>query len=985
MASLFDIGISGLRAQQTALSVTGQNITNASTPGYSRQRVALETQQVGSAGTDFGGAGVRAGDVGRLVDEFTLSQIRTDNSMFSEMNNIASLTQQIEAVLSDAGAGIDSVLQEFFGAMQSAANEPRSVPARQYLISQASALSARFQALDGRFNEINRGVDVVLAENTDRVNELASTIAGFNDRIAVAESQERSGAGNSLKDQRDQALEELSGLIRVTTSRQENGQLNVFIGKGQALVLGSDTNTLSASDGELYLTAIGAAGRLQVTSSIDGGELGGLVKFRDTVLHGTQDQLGRLANGLAASVNEVHRRGVDLNGNFGAEFFSDLNRDAATRSRIEAVAGQAAQSAGSLRVFIDEPLGNYADEYELSFGTDSTFSVIRRNDGAAVAQGELSGAVPETVSFDGLTLVFESDSYAAGDRFAILPNRTAAGLFEQAVTRVQDLALAAPVRVSANEANQGSGSLRFGEVFDVEHPVFSGDESLVPPLLIRFNSPTSYDVLDNSNPQRPVPLTPPLEGLPFSPGQSNELFSEGFGFNAVTSNGDRVGRPSAFEIGPLATRPDNGYQTETLTVQTTAGAVELDIDGSTSAADIARQLSLVPGVNASARSSLTITDIEDNGIPSELVVAINGLRVDLPDTATPNALADAITADERFAQVGIRAQSDGTTLTLVSERGDDLTVQLTGDTTDSLTLAGAAANPVVLRGLGPGTNAALGGSVDVSGGFDFSVGGPYSLDIADELGVPQTVSLTGTYGSGAALVAGVQAAVDGALGPGSITVALGGSGQLTFETVASGDDATVTISNLSAAAASSLGLLNGSASGVDQYRNVTVGGSVNLLLDPGVSLRSNSNSVFAGSPPLQRADFGFTAELSGRPQAGDRFEISFNADGQADSRNALDLVELRTRSLVGDPALTFAESYGELVAFVGSRSKEAQVGRDAASALLTQARAQRESVSGVNLDEEAVNLIRHEQAYNASAQIISVARDMFQILFNTVA
>ncbi len=984
MASLFDIGISGLRAQQTALAVTGQNITNASTPGYSRQRVEIQPQNSTLSGSEFSGAGVRAGDVTRLVDEFTIGQIRTDTALFSEMDSLSALSQQVETVLSDAGAGLDSVLQEFFSALQSAANEPRSVPARQYLLSQGQSLSQRFQSLDTRLDDIGRGIDVVLSESTERVNELASTIANFNDRIAVADGQSRSGTANSLKDQRDQALEELAGLIRVTTSSQGNGQLNVFVGKGQALVLGTTANELSASDGELYLSA-GSTQRLQITGSVDGGELGGLVKFREQVLDSTLDQLGQLANSIASSLNDVHKRGVDLAGNFGGPLFSELNADAATRSRIEAVSGQSAQSAGSLRVLIDEPGSGYADEYELSFKTDSTYSVIRRADGAAVAQGALTGAPPETVSFDGLSIVFESDDYSAGDRFAILPNRSGAGLINMAVTRVEDLALAAPVRIATNEANSGSGTLVMGQVFDVEHPVFSRDNTLVPPLLVRFNSESSYDILDNSDPINPKPLQPPLAGLSFVPGQSNELLPDSLGFNALEANGDRVGRVTSASAGLLNNQPVNGYDAETLTITRDVIDVRLDLPSNQSARQTANAISGIAGVSASSRTELSLTGFSDNGSGAEMVVAVNGLRINLDGEVGANSLADAVNDDPRFQALQIEASSDGERVVLRSTLGDDVSVAVTGDTADQLIVNDSFGNSTVLRGVGPGNPAALAGTVDLSAGYDFSVGGPYSFALETELGVPSTITLTAAYANGTALVAGVQAELDAQFGAGVVTATLGGGGELTFESVRPGDDALLAITNASTAFTSQIGLVNAQASGEDQYQSATVGGTINLIFDPGVSLRSNSNSVFSGTPDLARADFGFTAALSGRPQAGDRFEILFNEAGLSDSRNALDMADLRTASIIGDPPLTFTETYGELVAFVGSASKEAQVGRDAADALLSQAKAQRESVSGVNLDEEAVDLIRFEQAYNASARIISVAREMFSILFNTVA
>ena len=137
-----------------------------------------------------------------------------------------------------------------------------------------------------------------------------------------------------------------------------------------------------------------------------------------------------------------------------------------------------------------------------------------------------------------------------------------------------------------------------------------------------------------------------------------------------------------------------------------------------------------------------------------------------------------------------------------------------------------------------------------------------------------------------------------------------------------------------------------------------------------------------GDPVHLRADFGFGLSMTGAPATGDSFAIGLNRNGVGDNRNALALAGLSASRLIGRPPVSFSDSYGDLVQFVGVKSSQSHINREAAGALLEQSLAQRESISGVNLDEEAANLIRFEQAYNASAQIISVARDIFNTLFS---
>jgi flagellar hook-associated protein 1 FlgK len=123
--------------------------------------------------------------------------------------------------------------------------------------------------------------------------------------------------------------------------------------------------------------------------------------------------------------------------------------------------------------------------------------------------------------------------------------------------------------------------------------------------------------------------------------------------------------------------------------------------------------------------------------------------------------------------------------------------------------------------------------------------------------------------------------------------------------------------------------------------------------------------------------------MTGRPEAGDVFVLDFNRDGISDNRNVLALAELQTARIFGSGGSLF-DAYADAVESVGAATNQARIDRDASEGLLRQSTAQRESLSGVNLDEEAANLIRFEQAYNAAARVIAVARETFDVLFNMV-
>ncbi|MDH3644560.1 MAG: hypothetical protein OES38_20810, partial [Gammaproteobacteria bacterium] len=500
------------------------------------------------------------------------------------------------------------------------------------------------------------------------------------------------------------------------------------------------------------------------------------------------------------------------------------------------------------------------------------------DDGEMVFQGTFDGNLPMTIQFDHMTVELDGGEFLPGDSYVLKPLADGAGSFGVVMHDPGLLAFASPLRADTAPGNVGSATISVGEVFDREHPIFSAPGSLSPPLLVRFLSPTSYEVLDNSDPANPVALDPPLTQLPYDPRVLNELLPDSTGQSIVGFAGTDVGGlPGAPTVLSGLGTTSNGYSAQTinLTERDPLSGNVLQVQSVALAADssarsVAAQLAALSGVRASASTEVKITDLVSNGFAADLSIAVNGVLVGA--VTSLNELADAISADPGLQAQGIVAKSDGQTLTLSSSLGDDLTLQVAGDLTDSVTLQSSNGDIQVIAGAGP-----------------------------------------------------------------------------------SGD-----------------------------YRTVTVGGTVTATLVENTRLSSAGGGVMESNPDHARADFGFGLQMTGAPAAGDTFAIGYNEAGTGDNRNALQLAGLNLKRLIGDPPATFSDSYGQLVQFVGIESSQSQINRDAAGSLLEQSIAQRESIAGVNLDEEAANLIRFEQAYNASAQIISVARDIFNVLFSVV-
>jgi flagellar hook-associated protein 1 FlgK len=321
----FGIALSGLQSFQRAINTTSHNIVNASTEGYSRQRVDLTERNPNFTGTGFVGNGVDVVTVRRYYDGFLSQQMRSSSTAFTEIDQYYSMAAQIDNILADSTTSMAPALRRFFNAVHSVANDPTSIPARQSMLAEGQSLTDRFKALNGRFDELRTQINTGLDGAVSEVNTLAESIADINRTIVVELG--RSGGRqvpNDLLDQRNLLLVKLSEKVNVNAIEQSDGSLTVLIGSGQSLVQGTRLNKLNMQVSSIDPTRkdIVSNDKTVITSNLSGGEIGGLLKFQDEVLGPAQKQLGRLAAGLALEFNAQHRIGYDLNGNIGLDFFN---------------------------------------------------------------------------------------------------------------------------------------------------------------------------------------------------------------------------------------------------------------------------------------------------------------------------------------------------------------------------------------------------------------------------------------------------------------------------------------------------------------------------------------------------------------------------------------------------------------------------------------------------------------------------------------
>lgn len=492
---LLSLGIQGTRAAQSGLAVVGNNITNVNTEGYSRQIANFNSVE---------GGGVVQDPVQRIVDQYVNARLWADNSRFEAAQAYEQLASQLDNLMGSDSSSVAVKMDDYFSALQAASDDPTSLTSRELFLAEADALVRRYHDLYDQMVSMNDSLNTRIDEVATQINVYAGQIADLNDRIRIAETAGKDAF--ELQDQRDQSIKALSALVDVQVNEASNGELSIFVGNGQPLVVGQSSYTFSAfpnefdpSRSEVGVTIAGRQGA--VTDEISGGELGGLLTYREETMDRTLNELGRLAIVFADSMNAQHELGMDYDGDMGQLLFRDVNDPLLTSSRV-----RSRYSDGD--VYITDASKLQASEYELVFtGTDS-FRLTRLSDGQIWTQNSFTEVnAPATVDEEG-ELLFNSATgqlslqidgfrldadgsgpFASNEKFQISPVRTAADDIEVNITDGRDLALAAPLTVTPASANGSSATAEI-RIAAVDDSFESDPAALFPdmPLSLVYDS-----------------------------------------------------------------------------------------------------------------------------------------------------------------------------------------------------------------------------------------------------------------------------------------------------------------------------------------------------------------------------------------------------------------------------------------------------------------------------------------------------------------
>lgn len=481
MPDVMSTGLSALLAFQRALDTTSHNIANANTAGYVRQRTEFGARAPQAFGSGWVGRGVDVLTITRQYDQYLVTEARGAASSSAGLSTYASLAERVNNLFGDSANGLAATLQRLQGALQGVATEPTSIPARQVLIGEARGVVERLGFFDARLRDLESEAELRLDTEINEVNSLAAGIARLNRDIATGLAA-TGQPPNDLLDERDRLLDRLATKLNVTLVPQDGMIVNVFVGRGQALVLNQSAARLDTRpDGfdptRSRVMLLSDQGASDVTSALTGGALGGLLEFRSGLLDPTRNALGRIAAGLAETLNTQHRAGQDLAGRPGADLF-----------RVGPVAVSPHGSNGgavTLSVARAPAAALTAADYQLDY-QGGAWSLRRLDTGAFVTMTG-TGTSGDPLRADGLEIVV-AGTPADGDRFLIRPTREAVAGLGLAILDPARIAAGTPIRAEALPANAGDAVTSLGEVVDATNPLLRAE------VEIEFLSPTTYSV-----------------------------------------------------------------------------------------------------------------------------------------------------------------------------------------------------------------------------------------------------------------------------------------------------------------------------------------------------------------------------------------------------------------------------------------------------------------------------------------------------------
>ncbi|NHH91328.1 flagellar hook-associated protein FlgK [Pseudoalteromonas sp. MB47] len=543
--SLYDIANAGVRANSELLQTTSKNIANVNTEGYVRERTEFTTMIDNQVGR---------GETYRLLNEFAQKQLNRDTSNKAFFDQFVTEASRVDSLFSEESNSLSTSINSFFNNVQESLNQPSSTVARSLVMTDAQNLIDQMDRLSSIVVDQKAVVNEQLEIFSDEANNLIQSISELNTKIASVHGTDRESVSSGLYNERDKAIRDLSELIDIETLDGNNGEKQVYLGSGQALVMQSGTFNLFSFSGdpdpnfkELKLDVNGGkAVPLDVDVSKLKGKIGGLLAFRDDILVPAQNQLGQMGLALADAFNQQNSLGMDANGEIGGDIFAIPT--------VDAFGYQANTGTSTMTATVEPGLGSElpASDFVVTYTSASTVEIQPiDNKGEPLGSPATANIVGGIIDSSTITPA-GSDSFGlqlnvsgaanTGDQFMVKLNSQAATTLELATERPEDLALASPIRTATDINNTSDASISAGTVSDIDN---STGITVGPPpslangdiTLVKTANANEYQITDG-NGTSTFTITPPAENILAQAGAPYDTYGFDFNIEGSPATGD---------------------------------------------------------------------------------------------------------------------------------------------------------------------------------------------------------------------------------------------------------------------------------------------------------------------------------------------------------------------------------------------------------------------------------------------------------------
>lgn len=490
-----NVGVSALTANQQALTVTGHNIANVNTPGYSRQTLSMTAQVGQNSGSGYIGRGVLTNTVVRQFDELLSKQANAATAASKADSARYGLLNQMQEIFRGGDSGLGAAINNMMNAFSDVESAPTDATARGVVLTRMSELASRFRAASASLDELDYSAKQQISNGIATINSLAQQVANLN--IQISHALATGHTPNDLLDARDTAISSINQYVQTTQIKNPDGTLTLFIGNSQALVLGREVGSLTLKETTeypgsqkmaLYFSHSGGTPVELGATMTAGGEIAGLLKFMNDDLALGKNSLGRLAIALGTELNQQNSLGLTLQGQAGTKLFgfsevtpgySDIHtyRMDPPSASVKMDIAQGAQTL-------------VASDYRIVFGDSlETSQLVRLSDGATRKLSDLSleeDPVTGVKNFKADGLVFSLHTEAIGQKSQSIlfqPYSKAANELQAVIHNPSDLAVASMLSASISTSNLGTLQLS---------QLTTQDASQIPapndPVVLRFNA-----------------------------------------------------------------------------------------------------------------------------------------------------------------------------------------------------------------------------------------------------------------------------------------------------------------------------------------------------------------------------------------------------------------------------------------------------------------------------------------------------------------